>query len=175
MHSAPLWPVSSSTPSFRLKTAARLLTEVTHKAFAFAAELAADAGLAPMPRRSGSLIRGVVTKSSNAASFSRPLPLCAPTSRGPTTVERSSRASATTKRSSLWHARAATRSLPCCAMAPFINPKPPLALAKLHKAPPPPGSARLHSEPVLPIYGRKALLTQSNRCTRSTQPPARPK
>ena len=41
-----------------INTAARLLTEVTHKAFASAGHLAAYAGLAPVTRRSGSSIRG---------------------------------------------------------------------------------------------------------------------
>lgn len=41
-----------------VRTAARLLTEVAHKAFASAAHLAADAGLAPVTRRSDSSIRG---------------------------------------------------------------------------------------------------------------------
>lgn len=54
----PLWPVLSSMPGVGLRTAARLLTEVAHKAFASAAHLAAYAGLAPVTRRSGSSIRG---------------------------------------------------------------------------------------------------------------------
>lgn len=54
----PLWPVLTSMPGVGVRTAARLLTEVTHKAFASAAHLAAYAGLAPVTRRSGSSIRG---------------------------------------------------------------------------------------------------------------------
>jgi hypothetical protein len=45
-------------PGVGVRTAARLLTEVAHKAFASAAHLAAYAGLAPVTRRSGSSIRG---------------------------------------------------------------------------------------------------------------------
>jgi len=54
----PLWPVLTSMPGVGVRTAARLLTEVAHKAFASAAHLAAYAGLAPVTRRSGSYIRG---------------------------------------------------------------------------------------------------------------------
>ena len=54
----PLWPVLTSMPGVGIRTAARLLTEVAHKAFASAAHLAAYAGLAPVTRRSGSSIRG---------------------------------------------------------------------------------------------------------------------
>ncbi|WP_165779002.1 IS110 family transposase [Paraburkholderia hospita] len=54
----PLWPVLNSMPGVGVRTAARLLTEVAHKAFASAAHLAAYAGLAPVTRRSGSSIRG---------------------------------------------------------------------------------------------------------------------
>lgn len=58
VHAHPLWPVLTSMPGVGVRTAARLLTEVTHKAFASAAHLAAFAGLAPATRRSGSSIRG---------------------------------------------------------------------------------------------------------------------
>ncbi|WGS54885.1 IS110 family transposase (plasmid) [Paraburkholderia sp. D15] len=54
----PLWPVLTSMPGVGVRTAARFLTEVAHKAFASAAHLAAYAGLAPVTRRSGSSIRG---------------------------------------------------------------------------------------------------------------------
>ncbi|NOK55349.1 IS110 family transposase [Burkholderia thailandensis] len=54
----PLWPVLTSMPGVGVRTAARLLTEVAHKAFASAAHLATYAGLAPVTRRSGSSIRG---------------------------------------------------------------------------------------------------------------------
>ncbi|EEG5674930.1 IS110 family transposase [Salmonella enterica] len=52
----PLYPVLTSMPGVRVRTAARLLTEVACRAFA--AHLAAYAGLAPVTRRSGSSIRG---------------------------------------------------------------------------------------------------------------------
>ena len=61
VQSNPRWPVLSSMPGVGLRTAARLLTEVAHKAFASAASavhLAAYAGLAPVTRRSGASIRG---------------------------------------------------------------------------------------------------------------------
>ena len=54
----PLWLVLTSMPGVGVRTAARLLAEVAHKAFASAAHLAAYAGLAPVTRRSGSSIRG---------------------------------------------------------------------------------------------------------------------
>ncbi len=54
----PLCPVLTSMPGVGIRTAARLLTEVAHKAFCSAAHLAAYAGLAPVTRRSGSSIRG---------------------------------------------------------------------------------------------------------------------
>lgn len=54
----PLWPVLTSMPGVGVRTAARLLTKVAHKAFASAAHLAAYASLAPATRRSGSSIRG---------------------------------------------------------------------------------------------------------------------
>ncbi len=54
----PLWPVVTSMPGVGVRTAARLLTEVVHKAFASAAHLAAYADLAPVSRRSDSSIHG---------------------------------------------------------------------------------------------------------------------
>lgn len=54
----PLQPVLTSMPGVGVRTAARLLTEVTTKTFPTAAHLAAYAGLAPVTRRSGSSIRG---------------------------------------------------------------------------------------------------------------------
>ncbi len=54
----PLCPVLMSMPGVGVRTAARLLTEVTSRAFGSAAHLAAYAGLAPVTRRSGSSIRG---------------------------------------------------------------------------------------------------------------------
>jgi transposase len=54
----PLYSVLTSMPGVGVRTAARLLTEVSAKAFASAAHLAAYAGLAPVTRRSGSSIRG---------------------------------------------------------------------------------------------------------------------
>lgn len=54
----PLSPVLMSMPGVGIRTAARLLTEVTSRPFASAAHLAAYAGLAPVTRRSGSSIRG---------------------------------------------------------------------------------------------------------------------
>ncbi|MDA8114114.1 MAG: IS110 family transposase [Acidithiobacillus sp.] len=54
----PLSPVLMSMPGVGIRTAARLLTEVTRRPFASAAHLAAYAGLAPVTRRSGSSIRG---------------------------------------------------------------------------------------------------------------------
>ncbi|ERY35699.1 hypothetical protein Q067_02334 [Pseudomonas aeruginosa BL13] len=58
VHGHSLYPVLTSTPGVGVRIAARLLTGVTHKAFASAAHLAAYAGLAPVTRRSGSSIRG---------------------------------------------------------------------------------------------------------------------
>ena len=54
----PLHPVLTSMPGVGVRTAARLLTEITGKEFATAGHLAAYAGLAPVTRRSGSSIRG---------------------------------------------------------------------------------------------------------------------
>ena len=54
----PLQPVLTSMPGVGVRTAARLLTEVTTKTFATAGHLAAYAGLAPVTRRSGTSIRG---------------------------------------------------------------------------------------------------------------------
>jgi transposase len=54
----PLHPVLISMPGVGIRTAARLLTEVSGKDFATAGHLAAYAGLAPVTRRSGSSIRG---------------------------------------------------------------------------------------------------------------------
>ncbi|MGC5225487.1 IS110 family transposase [Micromonospora sp. DT81.3] len=54
----PLQPVLTSMPGVGVRTAARLLTEVTTKSFPAAGHLAAYAGLAPVTRRSGSSIRG---------------------------------------------------------------------------------------------------------------------
>lgn len=54
----PLYAVLISMPGVGLRTAARLLVDVTTRAFASSAQLAAYAGLAPVTRRSGSSIRG---------------------------------------------------------------------------------------------------------------------
>lgn len=54
----PLQPVLTSMPGVGVRTAARLLTEISGKDFATAGHLAAYAGLAPVTRRSGSSIRG---------------------------------------------------------------------------------------------------------------------
>lgn len=54
----PLQPVLTSMPGVGVRTAARLLTEVTTKTFPTAGHLAAYAGLAPVTRRSGTSIRG---------------------------------------------------------------------------------------------------------------------
>ncbi len=54
----PLSPVLTSMPGVGVRTAARLLTEVAGKHFESAGHLAAYAGLAPVPRRSGYSIRG---------------------------------------------------------------------------------------------------------------------
>ncbi len=54
----PLQPVLISMRGVGIRTAARLLTEVSGKDFATAGHLAAYAGLAPVTRRSGSFIRG---------------------------------------------------------------------------------------------------------------------
>ncbi len=54
----PLAAVLMSMPGVGVRTAARLLTEVTTRPFASSAHLAAYAGLAPVTRRSGSSIRG---------------------------------------------------------------------------------------------------------------------
>lgn len=54
----PLSPVLTSMPGVGVRTAARLLTEVTTKQFPTAGHLASYAGLAPVTRRSGSSIRG---------------------------------------------------------------------------------------------------------------------
>jgi transposase len=53
----PLQPVLISMPGVGIRTAARLLTEVSGKDFATAGHLAAYAGLAPVTCRSGSSIR----------------------------------------------------------------------------------------------------------------------
>lgn len=87
----------------RLYNTALPNTEVAHKAFASAADLAADAGLAPVTRRSGSSIRGEHPSRRGIKVLKRALFLSAfaalrdPIS-GLTTPEKSSRVSATTKR-----------------------------------------------------------------------------
>ena len=54
----PLHPVLISMPGIGIRTAARLLTEVSGKDFVTAGHFAAYAGLAPVTGRSGSSIRG---------------------------------------------------------------------------------------------------------------------
>lgn len=54
----PLQPVLTSMPGVGVRTAARLLTQVTTKTFPTAGHFTAYAGLAPVTRRSGSSIRG---------------------------------------------------------------------------------------------------------------------
>ncbi|MGF7137578.1 transposase [Paraburkholderia sp. EB58] len=76
VHAHPLWPVLTSMPEVGVRTAARLLTEVAHKAFASAAHLAAYAGLAPVTRRSGSSIRGTPIQARQQGAQASALPLC---------------------------------------------------------------------------------------------------
>jgi transposase len=54
----PLEAIITSMPGVGLRTAARVITEVSGKEFASAGHLASYAGLAPVTRRSGSSIRG---------------------------------------------------------------------------------------------------------------------
>ncbi|RFA06629.1 IS110 family transposase [Subtercola boreus] len=54
----PLQPVLTSMPGVGVRTAARLLTEISGKHFETSGHLAAYAGLAPVTRRSGTSIRG---------------------------------------------------------------------------------------------------------------------
>jgi transposase len=54
----PLEAIITSMPGVGLRTAARVITEVSGKEFASADHLASYAGLAPVTRRSGSSIRG---------------------------------------------------------------------------------------------------------------------
>lgn len=134
----PLWPVLTSMPGVGVRTAARLLTEVAHKAFAWRPMLA-------LPRSPGVQVHPFVvsihpdaaTKCSSAPCSYPPLRHCGILSRGLTTRARSSRASATTKRSSRWHGDAATSCSPCCATAPFTNPSQPLTLDEGHRGTPP--------------------------------------
>jgi transposase len=137
----PLWPVLTSMPGVGVRTAARLLTEVAHKAFASAAHLAAYAGLAPVTRRSGSSIRGEHPSRRGNKVLKRALFLSAfaalrdPVSRAYYSA-RSSKANATTKRSSRSRGDAATFCSPCCATAPFTNSSRPLTLDETHRGTP---------------------------------------
>jgi transposase len=54
----PLEPIIRSMPGVGVKTAARVITEISGKEFETAGHLASYAGLAPVTRRSGSSIRG---------------------------------------------------------------------------------------------------------------------
>ena len=54
----PLEPIITSMPGARVRTAARVITEIPGKESATAGHLASYAGLAPVTRRSGSSIRG---------------------------------------------------------------------------------------------------------------------
>ena len=54
----PLEPIIRSMPGVGVRTAARVITEISGKEFATAGHLASYAGLAPVTRRSGSSIRG---------------------------------------------------------------------------------------------------------------------
>jgi transposase len=54
----PLEPIIKSMPGIGVRTAARVITEISGKEFATAGHLASYAGLAPVTRRSGSSIRG---------------------------------------------------------------------------------------------------------------------
>ena len=53
-----LEPIIRSMPGVGVRTAARVITEISGKEFATAGHLASYAGLAPVTRRSGSSIRG---------------------------------------------------------------------------------------------------------------------
>ena len=58
VESHPLSGVLTSMPGIGVRSAARILVEVSGRGFASAGHLAAYAGLAPVTRRSGSSIRG---------------------------------------------------------------------------------------------------------------------
>ncbi|REG48563.1 transposase IS116/IS110/IS902 family protein [Paraburkholderia sp. BL6669N2] len=147
VHVHPLWPVLTSLPGVGVRTAARLLTEVAHKAFASAAHLAAYAGLAPVTRRSGSSIRGEHPSRRGNKVLKRALFLSAFAAlRDPVSRDYYARKVQQGKRhnqaSSLSPDVAATCYSPCCAMAPSINRHPPLMLDESHRGTPPPSGPK---------------------------------
>ena len=121
-----LEPIIKSMPGVGVRTAARVITEISGKEFATAGHLASYAGLAPVTRRSGSSIRGEhpsqrgnkVLKRRCSSPLSQ---LSATPSHADITNARSPRESATTKPSSHWPAAASTCSTPCYATAPFTK------------------------------------------------------
>ena len=58
MEAHPLYPVLTSMPGIGVPAAAVFLAETLGRTFTTGAQLASYAGLAPVPRRSGSSIRG---------------------------------------------------------------------------------------------------------------------
>lgn len=110
-----------------VRTAAELLTEVAHKAFASAGHLAAYVGLAKVTRAQAhpfvaSIRPGAGTRVLKRALFLSAFAALRDPSHWLATHARSSRASNITRRSSHWHGDAATSCSPCCETAPFTNP-----------------------------------------------------
>ncbi|WP_408288825.1 transposase, partial [Paraburkholderia aspalathi] len=84
VHALPLWPVPTSMPGVGVRTAARLLTEVAHKAFASTAHLTAYAGLARALRPLANTHPGGATRCPSERSSSPPLLPCE--TRSPRTI-----------------------------------------------------------------------------------------
>lgn len=135
----PLWPVLTSMPGVDVRTAARLLIEIAHKAFASVAHLAAYAGLAPVTRRTGSPIRGEHPSRRGNKVLKRALLLSAWPSEtqphGPITRAQDPAEQAPQPGPHRTGTVTLRRS-PCCVTAPSTNPSQPLTLDETHRGPP---------------------------------------
>lgn len=125
----PFQPVLTSMPGVGVRTAVRLLTEVTTKTFPTSGHLAAYAGLAPVTRRSGSSIRGEHPSRRGNKILKRTMfpprsPRSVTRNHAPTTTGRSPTASAIIRPSLLSPVADLTSCSPCSATAPSINRQP---------------------------------------------------
>tara|TARA_B100000408_G_scaffold137609_1_gene129495 strand:+ start:117 stop:1088 length:972 start_codon:yes stop_codon:yes gene_type:complete len=122
----PLQPVLTSMPGVGVRTAARLLTEITTKTFPTAGHLAATPDSppspdAPAPRSAANTHRDAATRPSSGRCSSPHSPRSATLNPAPTTTARSPKASGTTRPSSPSQDAVRTSSSPCSATAPSTS------------------------------------------------------
>jgi hypothetical protein len=163
VHAHHLWPVLTSMPGVGVRTGQRPPPDSSRKSptkpplqlrilpLTPASPPSPDARALPSAANTPP---GEETKCSRARYSCRPLLPCEIRSRGTITLARSSRASATIKRSLLLPDGGATCCSPCCVTAPSFNRDPPRTLDESHS---PPGCLMTqyrsgsHASPLRPV------------------------